>query len=59
MKSVTKKIIIVFAVLTGLWLFVRVVRFLVPMLLVAIVLGFLWDWATKDRPKYDDYEEVE
>ena len=59
MRSVSIKIIIVFAVLMAIWFFVRVVRFLFPMVLLAIVLGYLWDWASqKENDKYDDYDEV-
>ena len=59
MRSVSIKIIIVFAVLMAIWFFVRVVRFLFPMVLLAIVLGYLWDWASQtENDKYDDYDEV-
>ena len=59
MSSVSIKIIIVFAVLMAIWFFVRVVRFLFPMVLLAIVLGYLWDWASQnENDKYDDFDEV-
>jgi len=40
------KIAIVFMVLLSVWLFYRIIRFLLPMLLIAIVVGYLWDWAS-------------
>ncbi|MFK8046304.1 MAG: hypothetical protein AB8B72_12485 [Crocinitomicaceae bacterium] len=54
------KIVIVFMALLSIWFFYRVVRFLLPMLLLAIVLGFIWDWASGSgkSDKYDDYDEV-
>ncbi|MFK8038832.1 MAG: hypothetical protein AB8B74_11115 [Crocinitomicaceae bacterium] len=53
------KIVIVFSVLLAIWFFIRIVRFLLPMLLIAIVIGYLWDWSSgKGGDKYDDYDEV-
>lgn len=57
--SLVYKVLVVFAVMLVFWFFYRIVRLLLPMLLVAIVIGFLWDWASgSPKDKFDDYEEL-
>ena len=58
--SATLKIIIVFFILLIGWLFIRIARLLLPIVLIAIVIGLLWDWADpkSGNKKYDDYEEL-
>ncbi len=57
-SSATVKILIVFFVLLIGWFFVRIARLLIPIVLIAIVVGLLWDWADpkSGSKKYDDYE---
>jgi hypothetical protein len=59
-SSLINKIAVVFALMLVFWFFFRIVRLLLPMLLVAIVIGFLWDWASggPKGDKFDDYEEL-
>ena len=55
------KILIVFAILLAFWFFYKVVKLLLPMLLVAIVVGYLWDWSTRSssrNDRFDDYEDM-
>ncbi len=56
------KILTVFAILLAFWFFYRVVRLLLPLLIMAIVIGYLWDLmsrSNKKNNKYDDYEEID
>ena len=61
MNGVGIKIVIVFAALLSVWFFYRIMRFLLPMLLIAIVIGYLWDWSSggSNKDKYDDYDEID
>ncbi|NOQ70631.1 MAG: hypothetical protein GQ574_01435 [Crocinitomix sp.] len=42
--SARNKIIIVFFVLLIGWFFIRMVRLLIPLVIIAIIVGFIWDW---------------
>ncbi|MFD1551218.1 hypothetical protein DNU06_13140 [Putridiphycobacter roseus] len=59
-SSATVKIFIVFLILLVGWFFIRVARLLFPILLIAIVIGLIWDWAypKKGSDEFDDYEEL-
>lgn len=48
--SARNKILIVFFVLLVGWLFIRIARLLIPLIAIAVVVGFIWDWAD-DRDK--------
>lgn len=52
------KIFTVFGIMLVAWFFYRLVKLLLPMLLIAIVFGFLWDWTSKKEDRYDDYKEL-
>lgn len=55
-SSVGNKILIVFVVLLTFSFFIRLMRFILPMILIAIAIGFLWDWLDgKEKDKYDNY----
>jgi len=58
--KLSNKIIIVFIVLIVGWLFIRVIRLLIPLVLIAIVIGWVWNIfdSKKGRSnKYDKFEE--
>jgi hypothetical protein len=42
--SARTKIIIVFFILLIGWFFIRMVRLLIPLVIIAIIVGFIWDW---------------
>ena len=42
-RSVGSKILIVFIILLIGWFFVRVLRMIIPMVIIAIIVGFVWD----------------
>lgn len=39
------KIIIVFLVLIIAWLFIRMIMLLIPLVIIAVIIGFIWDVA--------------
>ncbi|MBL4662068.1 MAG: hypothetical protein JKY22_00505 [Flavobacteriaceae bacterium] len=39
------KIIIVFLVLIIAWFFIRMIMLLIPLVIIAIMIGFIWDFA--------------
>ena len=58
--KLSNKIIIILVILIVGWLFIRVIKLLIPLLLMAIVIGWIWDvFDSKKggRNKYDKYEE--
>ena len=58
--KLSNKIIIVFIVLIVGWLFIRIVRLLIPIVLIAIAIGWIWDvFDSKkgDSNKYDKYDK--
>ena len=53
--NIGTKILIVFVILLAGWFFIRTVRLLIPVLIIAIVVGYIWDWTDKRSDKYDNY----
>ncbi|MGV6860646.1 MAG: hypothetical protein ACWA41_02690 [Putridiphycobacter sp.] len=52
------KILIVLVILIVGWLFIRIIRLLIPLVLIAIAVGWIWDVFDNKEKKYDDYEEL-
>jgi hypothetical protein len=65
--SLSNKIIIVLVVLVIGWLFLRIARLLIPLIIIAIIVGWVWDvFDTKKGGnkydkynRFDDYEELD
>ena len=56
--KLSNKIIIVLVVLIVGWLFIRVIRLLIPLVLIAIAVGWIWDiFDSKGGNKYDKYDK--
>jgi len=53
-SSARNKILIVFFVLLAVWFFIRVIRMLIPLVIIAIIVGFIWDWAD-DKGRKNQY----
>jgi len=55
--STRNKILIVFTVLLIFWLLSRALRLLIPLIIIAVIIGGLWDWVDRGkkngRNKYD------
>lgn len=51
------KILIIFGIMLAAWFFYRIIRLLLPMFLIAIAVGYLWDWSSNNQKndKYDNY----
>jgi len=43
------KIIIILVILIVAWLFLRIIRLLIPLVLIAIVVGWVWDVFDKKK----------
>ena len=54
--SLRNKILIVLVILIVVWMFIRIVRMLIPLILIAIAVGWIWDiFDSKEKDKYDGY----
>ncbi len=58
--KLSNKIIIILVILIVGWLFIRIVKLLIPLVLMAIVIGWIWDVFDSKKGggnKYDKYQE--
>jgi hypothetical protein len=55
--KLSNKIIIILVILIVGWLFFRIMKLLIPLILIAIVIGWVWDvFDSKGKGnKYDSY----
>lgn len=55
--NLSNKIIIILVILIIAWLFFRIIKLLIPLILIAIVVGWLWDMfdSKGNNTKYRKY----
>ncbi len=50
---IRNKILVIFVALVIGWLFIRIAKLLIPLVIIAVIGGYIWEWVSKD--KYDNY----